>query len=449
VITIIDSSVVNIASPSIQEDFDATITQMVWVVAVYTLTFASTLLLFGKVGGRYGLRLFQALGAGIFGIASVLIAISPNIEFMLAMRMVEGLGAAMLGATGIALVNHIFKGKERSVAFGVWGALAGVGAALGPLLGGTAVTYLTWRWAFIINVPICIFVVAGCFIWVTEIKNKALGSIDGIGAFLSGAGLFVIVLGLIQATYWGWWKPLTDLSILGISPVPWCFVLGIALLFMAFPYWVQHRRKAGKAPIFELALFKFKSFRGGQLVALTRQMAQFAITYAVVVYLQETLGWSAMEAGAVFVGMAAGTIIGGPLSGKIANRFGTKIAVTGGIALMAAGIAWIAAVIGPDVSFANMVVALSVFGLGVGAAASQLNTVVMTDVPLDKSGDASASKAALQQVGNSLSAAFVGMLLIISISDVMIYAIIFAFIAMAISLILPNVRGGGGQPAGE
>lgn len=440
---VVDTSVVNVATPAMQEELKATSSQMVLVVTVYSLVFASFVLLFGKVSHRVGLRRLLALGVGLFGICSLLISLAPSMAFVNGMRAVAGLAAAMGGATGIALIHCIFQGPERALAFGIWGATASLGAALGPVLGGWAVTYHSWRLAFFINVPLCLFIVIGCYLWIAEVKHESTSSVDYAGAAIIGLGLFTLILGLTYAPDWGWWTAEGDLSLLGISPVPWLLAAGVVLTVVAFPRWLRRRERQGREPIFDFRLFESYSFRGGMLASLARQVAQFAPGYALAIYLEETAGWDAAEAGLVFLASAIGAVIAGPLSGWLANRWGTKPVVIGGKAVMAISVLWILAAIGTDVTPTSLYGPLLLFGLSIGLAAAQLNTVVMSEVPQNRAGDASAAKSTVGGMGNSLGAALVGILIALSINSVLITTLICIAIALALAFTLPNVRSGG------
>jgi len=442
-VTVVDSSVVSVATPAMQEEFKATSSQVLLVVTVYGLVYASFVLLFGKVGHRVGLRRLLALGAGLFGLSSLLIGLAPSIGFVNGMRTVAGLAAAMGGATGIALVHIIFKGPDRALAFGLWGATASLGAALGPVLGGWAVTYHSWRLAFFINVPVCLFVVIGCYLWIAEVRHESTSSIDYAGAAIIGLGLFTLTLGLTYAPDWGWWAAEGALSLLGISPVPWLLGLGTILILVAFPRWARRRERQGREPIFDFKLFESHSFRGGMLASLARQIAQFAPGYALAIYLEETAGWGAEEAGLVFLASAFGAVIAGPLSGWLANRWGTKPVVIGGKAVMALSVLWILAVIGTDVTPTSLYGPLFLFGFSIGLAAAQLNTVVMSEVPHNRAGDASAAKSTVGGMGSSFGAALVGILIAFSINSVLMMVLFFIAIALALAFTLPNVKSDG------
>jgi EmrB/QacA subfamily drug resistance transporter len=439
-VSVVDSSVVNVATPAMQQELQASDSQVVLVVTVYSLVFASFVLPFGKISHRVGLRRLMALGIALFGISSLAISLAPSMAFVNGMRVVAGLAAAMGGATGIALTHCIFQGPERAVAFGIWGATASLGAALGPVLGGWAVTYHSWRLAFFINVPVCLFVVFGCYLWIAEVKHESTSPIDYAGAAIIGLGLFTLILGLTYAPDWGWWTVEGDLSLLGISPVPWLAGVGVVLTFLAFPRWVHRCERQGREPIFDFRLFESYSFRGGMLASLARQVAQFAPGYALAIYLEETAGWDAEEAGLVFLASAIGAVMAGPLSGWLANRWGTKPVVIGGKAVMAVSVLWTLTVIGTNVTATDLYAPLFLFGLSIGLAAAQLNTVVMSGVPHNKAGDASAAKSTVGGMGNSLGAALVGILIALSINHVLITVLICIAIALALAFTLPNVR---------
>jgi predicted MFS family arabinose efflux permease len=260
-------------------------------------------------------------------------------------------------------------------------------------------------------------------------------------------GLFALTLGLTYAPDWGFWLPEGALSLLGISPVPWLLGLGVILILVAFPRWVRRRQRQGKEPIFDFTLFEAHSFRGGMLASLARQVAQFAPGYALAIYLEETAGWKAEQTGLVFLASAIGAVVAGPLSGWLANQWGTKPVVIGGKMVMAVSVLWILAIIGVDVAPEQLYGPLFLFGLSIGLAAAQLNTVVMSEVPRNRAGDASAAKSTVGGVGNSFGAALVGILIALSINSVLIMVLLFIATALAVAITLPNVKTGGGTRA--
>lgn len=451
-ITIVDASVVNIAAPAIQKDYGATMVQVELVISAYTMVFAATLILFGKMGAKYGFRRFEMIGAGLFGLASALVALSPSVHFMIVMRAVEGLGGAMIGPAGLALIHHIFKGKDRAIAFGIWGAVAGAGAAIGPLLGGYAVAFLSWEFAFWINVPFCILIILGARKFIVEFKSEDAdqAEIDYFGAAIVGLALLGIVFGLIQGPHWGWWHARTSVGLLGVSPVPWLIAGGLILASIAFPEWVKRRKRQGKAPIFDLNLFKYRSFRSGLETSLFRQISQFALILTLAIFLQKGLGFSAWETGLVTMPAAIAGFIAGPLGGRFANRVGAKPIVILGIALQIIAAVVVMMILGPNVTGKELAIPVFIMGLGVALAASQLTNEVLAEVPEESAGDAGAANATVRQLGNSLATPMVGGLLAFGVADSLVAAFFFSLIALVLSFTLPNVRPSGSRaPSGE
>jgi predicted MFS family arabinose efflux permease len=222
--------------------------------------------------------------------------------------------------------------------------------------------------------------------------------------------------------------------------VPWLLVLGFILILVLYPHWARYIVELGKEPIFNLRLLELHSFRGGILASLARQIAQFAPIYALAIYLEETAHWSASETGIVFLASAIGGVIAGLISGWLANRWGTKPVVIVGKIIMAASILWVLVIIDESISSYMLLGPLFFFGISIGLAAAQLTTVTLSDVPLSSAGDASAAKTSIARVGNSFGAAFVGILIILSIDDVLVMALFFVFIALALAFTLPNVK---------
>ena len=234
---IVDATIVNVSVPSIIDDLGITSSQAQWVQEAYTLVFAAFLLMFGRLADRWGrLRLFL-LGVVIFVLASVLAAVADSGGQLIAARLVQGIGGALMLPTSLSIINAGFRGKDRAIAFAVWGGTIGGTAALGPLLGGWLTTDFSWRWAFGINVPLGLIVFFGALVFVKESKDtSAETGVDVIGALLSVVGIGLIVFGLIEGRNYGWWSTLGEPALggvtwgWGISPVPVAFAAGLAAL---------------------------------------------------------------------------------------------------------------------------------------------------------------------------------------------------------------------------
>src|SRR6476469_1328138 len=196
---IVDSTIVNVAVPSVLDDLGITSSEAQWVQEVYTLVFAALRLVFGRLADQWGRRRLFALGALVFGVSSVLAATADGAAWLIGARALPGVGGAMMLPTSLSLLNATFRGRERGIAFGVWGATIGGTAALGPLLGGWLTTSFSWRWAFGINIPLCVIVIVGLSLLVAESKDSSRsGRVDVVGALLSALGFGGVVFGLIE-----------------------------------------------------------------------------------------------------------------------------------------------------------------------------------------------------------------------------------------------------------
>ncbi|MBN1562561.1 MAG: MFS transporter, partial [Anaerolineae bacterium] len=215
-LVIMDATIVNVTIPSIVADFDATFRDAEWVNTIYSLVYAATLILWGKIGDQYGRRLLFIVGVIIFGIGSALVGLSNSITMMVLSRTIQGVGAAILSPSTLSIVTTTFKGKERGIAFGIWGATAGVAAALGPLIGGWLTDHASWHWAFYINIPIVIVAIFGAFWAIHESRDpNTRHYFDVPGTLLGGFGLAAVVFGIIEGQSYGWWKPDDQFSVLG------------------------------------------------------------------------------------------------------------------------------------------------------------------------------------------------------------------------------------------
>jgi MFS family permease len=215
-LVIMDSTIVNVAIPSITREFDASFRDVEWVNTIYSLVYAATLILWGKIGDQYGRRVLFLIGVVIFGIGSALVGASNSIAMLVGMRALQGIGAAILSPSTLSIVTTTFKGKERGIAFGIWGATAGVAAALGPLVGGYVIDHASWRWAFFINIPVVAAAFVGALWAIRESRDPDTRHYFDIpGTLLGGLGLGALVFGIIEGQVYGWWKPVETFSLFG------------------------------------------------------------------------------------------------------------------------------------------------------------------------------------------------------------------------------------------
>lgn len=414
---IVDSTIVNVAVPSIIADIGLTSTQAQWVQEIYTLIFAALLLVGGRLADLYGRRRIFALGAAVFAAASVLAALAGSPETLIAARAVQGLGGAMMLPTSLSLLNANFRGRDRGIAFGIWGATIGGTAALGPLLGGWLTTDFSWRWAFGINVPAGLVVIAGLFWLVPESKDPdRRRGIDLLGAVLSAVGFGGLVFGLIEGRTYGWLTSAAPFTLGGwswpwtVSPIPVAFVVGGAALTL-FVLVERSRNRAGRVAMLDLGLFRIASFRNGNVAAAIVSLGEFGLLFSLPLWLQNVVGYSAFQTGLVLLALAIGSFAASGLGAAIGARRSPLFIVRLGIALEIVGIAGIGLLVRPDSGWLAVVPPLFLYGVGVGFATAQLTGVVLADVPVERSGQGSGTQSTARQVGSAFGIAILGTVL--------------------------------------
>lgn len=415
---IVDSTIVNVAVPSIIDDLGITSTQAQWVQEVYTLVFAALLLVCGRLADRWGRRRLFALGAVVFGLASVLAALAGSGGSLIAARAVQGIGGALMLPTSLSLLNATFRGRDRGIAFGIWGATIGGTAALGPLLGGWLTTTFSWRWAFGINIPLCLIVIIGLYLLVDESRERTDDrGADWVGAVLAALGFGGVVFGLIEGRTYGWLTTTdTALTIGGwtwpwsVSPALASFVLGAACL-TAFVV-VQRRRNArGQVAMLDLGLFGISSFRNGNVAAAIVSLGEFGLLFALPLWFQNVLGYTAFQTGLLLLALAVGSFVASGLGAAIGRHRSAIFIVRLGIALEIIGIGGIALALRPDSGWQITAPLLFVYGIGVGFATAQLTGVVLADVPVERSGQGSGTQSTARQVGSAFGIAILGTVL--------------------------------------
>lgn len=422
---ILDATVVNVAIPTMVRDLGLTTSDAEWVSAAYSLTFASLLILWGRISDRYGRRLMFVLGVIVFVVASVLVAMSNDAATLIAARALQGIGGAMILPSSLSVINAVFTGKSRAVAFAVWGGTIGGMAALGPLVGGWLTTNASWHWAFLINVPIGILVLVGVLLTVPE--TKAIGGpkgIDVLGTVLITLGLVGIVFALIEGQRYGWVTPLQPFSIGGwiwpsdsISIVFVAALLGV-LALVIFLVVEQKRLRAGKVVVVNLRLFRIRSFGAGNFVALIVSLGEFGLLFALPLFLQAVRGYSALETGVILLALAGGSFVASGLGAPLSQRLGPVRVLQMGMGFEAIGILALGFFLSVTVTGWEMAPWLFLYGLGVGFATAQLTGVILSEVPVAESGQGSAVQSTSRQVGAAIGTAIIGATLLFGLNGV-------------------------------
>jgi EmrB/QacA subfamily drug resistance transporter len=388
----LDNTILNVALPSLQEEFDASTSTLQWIVDAYLLVFAGLLLTMGTLGDRFGRKLALQTGLALFGGASLAVLLVDSSSQLIAVRAAMGVGGALIMPATLSVITNVFPREERSKAIGVWAAMAAVGIGLGPLCGGLLLEWFDWTSVFLLNVPVAAAALAASFWLVPESRDPEPGSFDLVGAALSIATLGSLVYGVIEAPDRGWTSPLI-LS---------CFAVA-ALLAAVFVRWELRT----SSPMLNLGYFRNPRFSFGSMAIAFAFFGLFGAIFAMTQFLQDARGYSALEAGAAMVPLAFGLVMGAGSSVKVVARVGTTRVVTIGLVGMATMLAtsnlWSA-----DMPYWPIGVWFWGVAFSMGWVMAPCTTSVMGSVPPAKSGVASAMNDVTRQVAGALGTAIVG-----------------------------------------
>jgi len=390
---VLDTTIVNVALPSIREDLAFTETSLVWVVNAYMLTYGGFLLLGGRLGDLYGQRRLFLLGTTLFTLASLACGLAGSQGLLVAARAVQGLGGAVVSAIVLSLIMNLFtEPVERAKAMGIYGFVMAGGGSVGALLGGLLTDALSWHWVFLVNIPIGVAVYALTVILLRESRAPAgTARLDVGGAVTVTASLMLAVYAVVNGNEVGWTSAQT-LTLLGAAA-------GLLALFLALETWVRD-------PLMPLRLFRLRSVATANVVGILWSAAMFAWFFVSALYLQLVLGYSAMQVGLAFLPanliMAAFSL---GLSAKMVMRFGIRVPLAAGLALTAAGLALFA--LSPvDGSFAlHVLPGMALLGIGCGMAMNPVLLAAMSDVPQSESGLASGVVNTAFMMGGALGLA--------------------------------------------
>jgi EmrB/QacA subfamily drug resistance transporter len=420
---IVDSTIVNVALPRIVPALHMNIAAAEWVNSAYSLVFAALLIAFGSIADRVGRRRMFMIGVVVFALASLVAGAATTSTMMIGARMLQGVGGAMILPTSLSLVNANFRGRERAVAFGIWGSVIAGAAALGPLLGGYLTTHWSWRAIFLLNLPVSIAILIFGYLLIPESRDEnAVGLKDIPGVFLVSFGFASLVFGLIEGQRYGWWHAKATFSVAGWNwPLPgsrvrWAFA-GAAILLGAFVLRLVSRSRRGRPTLIDLRLFGVPSFRWGGLTILIVSLGEFGLVFVIPLFLQNVLGLSPLQTGASLLPLALGAFAAGGLAAPLSLKIGGVWTVRTGMLLETIGIAGFALVVEAPMSVWRFVIPLAVYVLGVGLATAQLTNVALAQIPPAESGQASGIQSTLRQVGSALGTAILGTALSVTITS--------------------------------
>jgi EmrB/QacA subfamily drug resistance transporter len=386
----LDSTVVTVALPDIGRDLDASTSSLQWILNGYLLTLASLILLGGSLGDRHGRRRIFVIGTGLFTAASLLCAIAPNVELLVVARLLQGVGGALLTPGSLAMIESSFRPADRAAAIGAWSGLGGVATALGPLLGGYLVDAVSWRAIFLINLPLGVFVMAMASRHVPETRDPmASGDFDFAGAGLAG-------LGLAGTTY-----ALIEVPEMGASPLIVLAGLGGVVALAAF---VRGERRS-RNPMMPLEIFASRQFSAANLVTFVVYAALGGFFFLLVAFLQISLGYSPIAAGAASLPVTALMLLLSPRSGALAQRIGARIPLTAGPLVIAVGLLLLTRIEPGDSYVSSVLPAVIVFGLGLTLVVAPVTATVLAAADARHSGIASGINNAVARVAGLLAVA--------------------------------------------
>jgi EmrB/QacA subfamily drug resistance transporter len=421
---IMDATIVNVILPSIIADLKISSIDAEWVNAIYSLTFAALLIVMGRLGDRFGRDKIFMLGGVVFGASSILAASATTGSLLITARALQGIGGAMMSPTSLSIVNALYRGKSRAIAFAIYGSIIGGMAAVGPLMGGWLTQTFSWHWSFWINVPFSVLIVWGTWKFVPSSKAEGeVGAPDWTGAILSTVGIAALVFGLIEGRNYGWWNTATDFDFLGrtwtagsISPVAIAFIMATVTLVWLYIFETR-RTNSGKSALIDFDLFKIKTFGLGSFAGLIISLGEFGILFSLPLFMQSVLGWSALGAGGLLASLAVGAFVAAPTAGQLANRRNPRFVMRLGLVLEIVAIVGIAVTISPSSSGWGLGSWLFVYGLGVGYSTAQLTGLILSDIPVEKSGQASGTQSTARQIGAAMGTAILGTILFVSLHN--------------------------------
>jgi EmrB/QacA subfamily drug resistance transporter len=391
----LDNTVVNVALPSIQDDLGASLSGLEWTVNAYTLTFAVLLVTGGRLGDIFGRRRMFLFGVVVFAVSSAAIALSPDQGWLVGGRAVQGIGAAFMMPATLSIITVTFPAEERGKAIGTWAGVSALALAIGPVVGGALAEYVSWRAIFFLNLPVAVGAVMVTLFATRESRDESTHhTIDwgGIGALT--VGLTALVLALVEGNSWGWGS--TEIVAL-LATV----VAGVAAFALVEP--------RVREPMVDLPLFRSRTFLGANLVAFIVTFSMLAMFFFLALYMQNILGYSAVEAGVRFLPATLMIVLIAPVAGRLSDRIGPRPLMVSGLALTAIAL-FLLTRIDVGTGYGLLLPAFIVMGAGVALVMSPMSTAAMNAVPPEKSGVGSGILSMSRMVGATFGVAAIGAL---------------------------------------
>jgi EmrB/QacA subfamily drug resistance transporter len=390
----LDNTILNVALPTLVRDLQVSGSSLQWIVDAYTILYASMLLTTGSLGDRFGRKGALSLGLLVFGVGSTAAAFSGSAGPLIAARGLMGLGGCLIMPATLSILTNVFPAQERGKAIGIWAGVSGLGIAVGPALGGVLLQHFWWGSVFLINIPIVVVALVAGRLLIPNSKDPSAPRLDPVGTVLSTAGLVGLLYGVIEAPSKSW----------GNSWVLAGFIGGLAIL-AAFVLW----ERAIDHPMLDVRFFKNPRFSGASFAVTLVFFAMLGVSFLLTQYLQFVLGFSPLRAGLGFIPLATVLMVAAPMSATLTKRFGSKLVVSGGLAIVGGALLMLSqATVHSGYPYVGLVLAL--LGLGMGTAMSPATDSIMGSLPKEKAGVGSAVNDTTRQVGGALGVAVLGSL---------------------------------------
>jgi EmrB/QacA subfamily drug resistance transporter len=389
---LLDVTIVNVALPDIQQSLHSSFSDLQWVVDAYALSLASLLLTAGSLADLFGRRILFAIGLTAFTVGSLFCGLAQSSEWLILARAGQGVGGAIMFSTSLALLAQAFQGRDRGVAFGIWGSITGVAVAIGPVIGGVLTSGLSWKWIFFVNIPIGVFAVAVTLLKVEESRQEGARRPDWTGFVVFTGALVSLVYALIRSSEKGW----TETGVIVL------FVL--AAVLMATFLLVERRSERA---MFDLRLFRNHTFDGGAIAAFGISGSLFALLLYIVLYLQDGKGYSALGTGLRLLVLSAGIMVAATVAGRLTQQVPVRLLIGPGLGLVGVGLLLMAR-LDASSSWTVLIPGFIVAGVGTGMVNPPLASTAVGVVEPARAGMASGINSTFRQVGISTGVAALG-----------------------------------------
>jgi MFS family permease len=414
---VLDTAVMNVSISTLVEDLETDVVAIQGVITTYSLVMAALMVTGGKLGDRWGRRRAFTIGLSVYAVGSALTAVAPNVGVLIiGWSVLEGAGAALALPSLVALVAGSYRGRDRATAYGILGAAAGIGVAVGPILGGWVTTSLSWRLVFVGEVLLVLVILAGVRALREPPAPARRPDLDLAGALLSALGLALLVLAALKASTWGWLQPrASPVTPLGFALTPFVAAAG-GVVLAAFAAWQRPRETPGRGPLVRLTLLSTPELRAGLGTALAQNVLLLGLFFTLPLYLQLVLGLDAFRTGIRLLPVSITLLLSSLAGPRLAIRFGPRTVVRAGLTIIFAAALGVLGVLGPELAGVGFAVAMATLGTGMGLVASQLGNVVQSCVDDSARGEAGGLQFTAQNLGAALGTALVGAIVLSSLT---------------------------------